>query len=55
MIRKNKYRFTKITKLDELRADLALVERSKPSKERTAKMILLNARIMREENINNKK
>ncbi len=48
MLKRNRY--NKKSKLDELRADLALVELSKPSKERTAKMILLNAKIMKEEN-----
>jgi len=51
-ISKNYY---KKSKLDELRLEFALVEKSAFSKERTAKMILLNAKIMQEENINNKK
>jgi hypothetical protein len=55
MLRKNKYKFITKSKLKKLRADFALVELSKPSRERTAAMIKLNAQIMREENINNKK
>ena len=47
--------YYKKSKLDGLRLEFALVEKSALSKERTAKMILLNAKIMREENINNKK
>jgi len=55
MLVKNKYKFITKSKLKKLQADFALVEKSAPSKERTAAMILLNAKIMRQENINNKK
>jgi hypothetical protein len=54
-IAKYYYKSSKKTELDKLRLDFALVEKSAPSKERTAKMILLNAKIMQQENINNKK
>ena len=53
MLIKNKY--TRKSKLDELRADYKLVKLSKPSRKRTAEMILLTAEILVEENINNKK
>jgi len=51
----NKYKFTKKSKLEELRADLDLIKLSAPSKKRTHAMILINAKIMEQENVNNKK
>jgi len=54
-IARDYYKSSKKTELDKLRLDFTLVEKSAPSKERTAKMIFLNARIMQQENINNKK
>ena len=53
MLIKNKYKYK--PELEKLRADLELVRLSKNSKERTQAMIKLNAQIMRQENINNKK
>ena len=53
MLIKNKY--TKKSKLDELRADYELIRISKRSKERTAKMFRLATELLRMENINNKK
>ena len=55
MLIKNKYKFIKKSKLDELRSDLAFIKLSKPSKKRTEAIILKNAKIMEQENINNKK
>ena len=53
MLIKNKY--TRKSKLDELRADYKLVKLSKPSRKRDREMFLIATEILIEENINNKK